>query len=117
MAHHLRSSGASRPKVSVRRATTEPAERSGLSLGANGIVMPLAMSVEQTDALATELVRAGLVEAYTRHGGGIAYRNTALGTRVWRRLAMSDPIEGQAMLDALLADSATRPSTRRDGSS
>ena len=54
------------------------------------------------------------METYTRHEGGIAYRHTALGTRVWRKLAMSDPIEGQAMLDALLADpvAPARQSTR-----
>jgi len=75
-----------------------------------------ARAVDQTDALAAELARAGLVETYTRHDGGIAYRHTALGTLVWRRLAMSDPIDGQAMLDALLAGPATRFSTPRDGS-
>jgi hypothetical protein len=61
------------------------------------------------DALASELLRAGLVETYRGDHGGTAYRQTPHGARVWRMLAMSDPDDGQALLDALLKDGLHEP--------
>ena len=65
-----------------------------------------------TDRLAAALVRVGLVETYAGDEGRIAYRHTPLGGRLWRMLAMSDPADGQAVLDALLEDLVPDPPSR-----
>ena len=60
------------------------------------------------DALAEELERAGLVELRSE-GGVVRYRTTLEGERVGRMLAMADPADAEAVLDALLDASQGAP--------